>query len=191
MARVHTMERRAGSYNYPPEPYVPEPYMPTGGGKYAPTEIFPEPCRQVSMIHKTSFSKREIKKFSREVKYAEVAMVDTPEYIDWSEQSISFSKMDHPKAVPRPGNNGTTITIHRSFSRSHNCDRDFQKIASKFGATEELNAVDAITDHTKPPADNRNVRSDEFDVAKEAKKQQVHPYDPKKTVNTSADLTVA
>ncbi|KAK1667394.1 hypothetical protein QYE76_055553 [Lolium multiflorum] len=55
-----------------------------------------------------------------------------------------------------PGNNGTTITIHGSFSRSDSCDRDFQKIASKFGAKEELNAVDAITDHTKPPADNRN-----------------------------------
>jgi hypothetical protein len=35
------------------------------------------------------------------------------------------------------------------------------------------------------------VRTDEFDVAKEAKKQQVHPTDPKKTVNTSADLAVA
>ncbi|KAK1645273.1 hypothetical protein QYE76_063078 [Lolium multiflorum] len=71
------------------------------------------------------------------------------------------------------GNNETTIPIHGSFSRSDSCDRDFQKIASKFGAKEELNAVDAITDHTKPPADNRNVRSDEFDVAKEAKKQQI------------------
>jgi hypothetical protein len=264
------------------------------------------------MIHKTSFSKREVKKFSREVKYAEVAMVDTPEFIDWSDQNISFSKADHPKAVPRlghaalvleaqiggyniskvfmdggsglnllfastmkamgltvdmlresdtgfhgiiptrpayslgkisldvvfgtpsnfrkekvefevvdwesqyhailgrpafakfmavphytylklkmTGNNGTVITIHGSFSRSDSCDRDFQKIASKFGAREEHNAVDAITDHTKPPADNRNVRSDEFDVAKEAKKHQVHPSDLKKTVNTSADLTVA
>nr|XP_051218254.1 uncharacterized protein LOC127335578 [Lolium perenne] len=224
-------------------------------------------------------------------------MVDTPEYIDWSEQSISFSKTDHPKAVPRPGhaafvleahiggynmskvfidggsdlnllfastmkamgltvdmlresdtgfhgiiptrpvyslgkisldvvfgtpsnfrkekiefevvdwesqyhailgrpafakfmvvphyaylklkmpcNNGTTITIHGSFSRSDNCDRDFQKITSKFEAAEELNAVDAITDHTKPPADNRNVRSDEFDVAKEAKKAAGTPF---------------
>ena len=90
-----------------------------------------------------------------------------------------------------PGNNGTTITVHGSFSRSDNCDREFQKIASKFGVKEELNALDVVTDHTQPPADNRNVKSDEFDVAKEAKKQQVHPSDPKKTVNTSADLAVA
>jgi hypothetical protein len=97
------MERRAGSYNYPPEPYVPEPYMPAEGDKYVPTETFLEPLGQVSMIHKTSLSKREIKMFSREVKYAEVAMVDTTEFIDWSDQSISFSKADHPKAVPRSG----------------------------------------------------------------------------------------
>ncbi|KAK1646879.1 hypothetical protein QYE76_064684 [Lolium multiflorum] len=71
--------------------------------EYVPAEVFPEPRGQVSMIHKTSFSKREIKKFSREVKYAEVAMVDTHEFIDWSEQSISFDRSDHPKAVPRPG----------------------------------------------------------------------------------------
>ncbi|KAK1642614.1 hypothetical protein QYE76_060419 [Lolium multiflorum] len=51
--------------------------------------------------------------------------------------------------------------------------QDFQKIASKFGAKEELNAVDAVIDHTQPPADNRNVRSDEFDAAKEAKKLQI------------------
>ncbi|KAK1667840.1 hypothetical protein QYE76_055999 [Lolium multiflorum] len=229
------------------------------------------------MIHKTSFSKREIKKFSREVKYAEVAMVDTPEFIDWSEQSISFDRTDHLKAVPRPGhvalvleaqiggynmskvfmdggsglnllfvntmramgltvdmlresdtgfhgiiptrpayslgktsldvvfgtpnnfrkekiefevvdwesqyhailgrpafakfmavphyaylklkmpgNNGTPITVHGSFARSDTCDREFQKIASKFGAKEELNAIDAAIDHTQPPADNRN-----------------------------------
>ncbi|XP_051211456.1 uncharacterized protein [Lolium perenne] len=30
------------------------------------------------------------------------------------------------------GNNGTATTIHGSFSHSDNCDRDFQKIASKF-----------------------------------------------------------
>ena len=312
MSRAHAMEKRAGSYDYPPEPYVPEPYVPAAAGEHVPIEAFPQPCGQVNMIHKTSFSKREIKKFSREVKYAEVAMVDTPDFIDWSDQGISFSRADHPKAVPRPGhaalvleahiggynmskvfmdggsglnllfastiramgltvdmlresdtgfhgiiptrpayslgktsldvvfgtpdnfrkekiefevvdwesqyhailgrpafakfmavphyaylklkmpgNNGTPITVHGSFARSDNCDREFQKIASRFGAKEELNAIDTVTDHAQSPADNRNVRSDEFDAAKEAKKLQVHPTDPKKTVNTSADLTDA
>ncbi|XP_051208389.1 uncharacterized protein [Lolium perenne] len=90
-----------------------------------------------------------------------------------------------------PGNNGTTITVHGSFSRSDNCDKDFQKIASKFGVREELNALDVLTDHKQPPTDNRSTRADEFDVAKEAKTHQVHPSDPKKTINASADLTVA
>jgi hypothetical protein len=53
-----------------------------------------------------------------------------------------------------PGNNGTAQTVHGSFSRSDNCDREFQKIASKFGVREELNAIESITDHTQPPADN-------------------------------------
>ena len=90
-----------------------------------------------------------------------------------------------------PGNNGTTITVHGSFLRSDNCDKEFQKIASKFGVKQELNALDAVTDHKQPPTDNRKSKSDEFDANKEAKKSQVHPSDPKKTVNASADLAVA
>jgi hypothetical protein len=39
-----------------------------------------------------------------------------------------------------PGNNGTNITVYGSFSRSDNCDRDFQRIAAKFGLMQE--AVD-------------------------------------------------
>jgi hypothetical protein len=61
----------------------------------------------------------------------------------------------------------------------------------KFGVREELNALDVVTDHTQPSTDNRNAKSDEFDVAKEAKKHQVHPSDLKKTVNTSSDLVAA
>jgi hypothetical protein len=36
-----------------------------------------------------------------------------------------------------PGNNGTNITVYGSFSRSDNCDRDFQRIAAKFGPQRE------------------------------------------------------
>jgi hypothetical protein len=55
------------------------------------------------MIHRTNFSKRESKKFSREIKFAEVAMMVVPDYIDWSDQNILFSRADHPIAVPRSG----------------------------------------------------------------------------------------
>ncbi|KAK1643510.1 hypothetical protein QYE76_061315 [Lolium multiflorum] len=240
MSRAHIMEKKARSYSYRAEPYIPEPYEPMEKDEYVPAEVFLEPRGQVSMIHKTSFSKREIKKFSREVKYAEVAMVDTPEFIDWSEQSISFDRSDHPKAVPRPGHAalvleaqiggynmskvfmdgasglnllfantmkamGLTVDMLRESdtgfhgiiptrrayslgktsldvvfgtptnfrrekiefevvdweSQYHAIGRpafakEFQKIASKFGAKEELNAIDAAVDHTQPPADNRN-----------------------------------
>src|SRR3954466_7219714 len=44
-----------------------------------------------------------MKKFTREVNLAETTMEITPEYLDWSSQSITFSRADHPPAVPRPG----------------------------------------------------------------------------------------
>jgi hypothetical protein len=37
-----------------------------------------------------------------------------------------------------PGSNGTNITVYGSFSRSDNCDRDFQRIAAKFGIKQEI-----------------------------------------------------
>jgi hypothetical protein len=37
-----------------------------------------------------------------------------------------------------PDNNGTNITVHGSFSRSDNCDREVQRIAAKFGMKEEV-----------------------------------------------------
>ena len=43
----------------------------------------------MNMIQKTCSSKWELKKFTREVNLAEAAM--TTEYVDWSEQSITFS----------------------------------------------------------------------------------------------------
>jgi hypothetical protein len=36
-----------------------------------------------------------------------------------------------------PGNNGTNITVHGSFARSDNYDREFQRIAAKFGINKE------------------------------------------------------
>jgi hypothetical protein len=43
-----------------------------------PAEAFPIPRGQVNMIHKAGISKRESKKFTREVKLAEVAMTSVP-----------------------------------------------------------------------------------------------------------------
>jgi hypothetical protein len=40
-----------------------------------------------------------------------------------------------------PGNNGTNITVHGSFSRSDNCDQEFQKIITKFGVKSEVQTI--------------------------------------------------
>ena len=55
------------------------------------------------MIQRSGFSKRELKKFTREVNLAETSMANILKYINWSEQSILFSRTDHPRSVPRPG----------------------------------------------------------------------------------------
>ena len=52
-------------------------------------EAFPHPRGQVPMIQKAHSSKREMKKFTREVNLAEACM--TTEYVNWSEQTIHFS----------------------------------------------------------------------------------------------------
>ena len=63
----------------------------------------PAPEAEVNMTQKGGLTKREMKKFTREVNLAEATMAITPEYINWSEQSITFSRADHPPSVPRPG----------------------------------------------------------------------------------------
>jgi hypothetical protein len=79
-AKTRSAEGRAAAYNYSRQhQYVPDEDI------YIPTEVYPASRGQVNMIHKTSFSKREAKKFSREIKFAEVAMAAVPNYIDWSD----------------------------------------------------------------------------------------------------------
>ncbi|KAK1660440.1 hypothetical protein QYE76_048599 [Lolium multiflorum] len=171
---------------------------------------FLPPRGQMSMIHKTGVSRREMKKLTREINLAESIMANIPEYVEWSSQNITFSRADHPMTIPKPGhaalvveaqiggfkmskvfmdggsgsdnfrkekiefevvnwesqyhailgrpayakfmavphyaylklkmpgNKGTNITVHGSFSRSDSCDRDFQRIAAKFGSKQEF-----------------------------------------------------
>lgn len=53
-----------------------------------------------------------------------------------------------------PGSNGTNITVYGSFSRSDNCDRDFQRIAAKFGLKQEI--IDLPTKSS--PRDNKEEK---------------------------------
>ena len=44
-----------------------------------------------------------MKKLTQEINLAESTMANIPEYIDWSSQSILFSRADHSMSIPRPG----------------------------------------------------------------------------------------
>jgi hypothetical protein len=44
-----------------------------------------------------------MKKLTQEINLAESTMANIPEYVDWSSQSILFSRADHPMTIPKPG----------------------------------------------------------------------------------------
>jgi hypothetical protein len=56
-----------------------------------------------------------------------------------------------------PGNNGTNITVHGSFSRSDNCDREFQRIAAKFVMKQEV--IDYPSKQLTSPEDDKVKKS--------------------------------
>jgi hypothetical protein len=55
------------------------------------------------MIRPVPKSKKEQKSISRQVNLAISSPPATTEYLQWSEQSVGFTRADHPKKVPRPG----------------------------------------------------------------------------------------
>jgi hypothetical protein len=55
------------------------------------------------MIQPVPKSKKEQKSISRQVNLAISSPLATTEYLRWSDQTIRFSRADHPRKVPRPG----------------------------------------------------------------------------------------
>ena len=55
------------------------------------------------MIQKGRITNRKQKLISRQVYLATTSPPATPEYLNWSEQDVSFDREDHPPEVPRPG----------------------------------------------------------------------------------------
>jgi hypothetical protein len=76
-----------------------------------------------------------------------------------------------------PGNNGTNITVYGSFSRSDNCDREFQRIAAKFGLRQET--VDF-------PSKSSALDNKEDERARKTKKKPAELTLEVSTVKTSA-----
>jgi hypothetical protein len=57
-----------------------------------------------AMIQPVPKSKKEQKSISRQVNLAISSPLATTEYLRWSDQPVRFSRADHPRKVPRPGN---------------------------------------------------------------------------------------
>jgi hypothetical protein len=51
-------------------------------------------------------------------------MANVPEYIDWSEESVLFSRADHPLSVPRPGH---TALVLESYIGGFNMSKVFME----------------------------------------------------------------
>jgi hypothetical protein len=56
-----------------------------------------------AMIQPVPKSKKERKIISRQVNLAISSPPATTEYLKWSDQPVRFSRVDHPRKVPRPG----------------------------------------------------------------------------------------
>ena len=83
------------------------------------------------------------------------------EVVDWPSQYhaiLGRSAFARFMAIPHyaylmiklPGPRGT-ITVRSSFTRSDNCDRDFNKISEFFGMQQELANIRATTNHNVLP----------------------------------------
>jgi hypothetical protein len=90
------------------------------------------------------------------------------EVVNWESQYnaiLGRLTYDRFMAVPHyaylklkmPGNNGTNITVHGSFSRSDNCDHEFQRIAAKFGMKHEV--IDYPSKQLTSPEDDKVKKS--------------------------------
>ena len=61
------------------------------------------------MIQKGRTSNRLQKLITRQVNLAVTAPPAAPEYLNWSEASITFDRSDHPPQVPRPGHSALVL----------------------------------------------------------------------------------
>jgi hypothetical protein len=75
-----------------------------------PTTEAYTPPRGSMMIHKGCTSKRGQKAASRQAYLATNEPPATPEYLNWSEGDVRFSRADHPPKVPRPGHSALVVS---------------------------------------------------------------------------------
>ena len=66
-------------------------------------EAYPPSRGRICMIQEGRPSNRHQKQISRQVYLAATSYPAAPDYLNGSETDITFSREDHPPAVPRPG----------------------------------------------------------------------------------------
>ncbi|KAK1679249.1 hypothetical protein QYE76_040097 [Lolium multiflorum] len=180
----------------PPPPPPPPQHQVQQAQPHQPNEAFPPPRGQMSMIHMTGVSRREMKKLTREINLAESIMANIPENVERKEK-IEFEVVNwesqYHAILGRPayakfmdvphyaylklkmlGNNGTNITVYGSFSRLDNCDRDFQRIAARFGLRQEITDLPSKTSSrdNKEEERIRGAKKKSADLALEASAAQ-------------------
>jgi hypothetical protein len=89
-----------------------------------------------------------------------------------------------------PTNKGP-LTISESFTRSENCDKDFNSMSQTFGVYEELNHIRESTNMDIDPPAQQNAPELSFDTSKDTREHQIHPTDPTKTAWVSNSLSLA
>ena len=88
-----------------------------------------------------------------------------------------------------PGNNDTPLIVHGSFLRSDNCDKEFNRIAQKFGVKDQLALADKVNPST--PSVKAKTTPVEVSPLEQMSKTQPRPMDPTKAAIESKSTTEA
>jgi hypothetical protein len=89
-----------------------------------------------------------------------------------------------------PANTGP-LTISGRFTRSKNCDKDFNTLSQTFGIHEELHHIRESTSMDVDPPAQQNAPELLFDASKDTREHQIHPTDPSITARVSNSLSPA
>jgi hypothetical protein len=81
------------------------------------------------------------------------------------------------------------LMISESFTRSENCDKDFNSMSQTFGVHEELNHITESTNMDVDPPAQQNAPELSFNASKDTREHQIHPTDPTKTARVSNSLS--
>src|SRR4051794_6836833 len=70
---------------------------------------YTQPRGALQMIQKGGLKNRAQKLITRHVNMAITSPPPTIEYLNWSDQSIGYTREDHPPQVPRPGQSALVL----------------------------------------------------------------------------------